>query len=195
MDNPTLMDNPAIWGFAGAVTTAVIGLIAALVKYRSEQRKVDAEVQKVKVDTESIAVAAAEKALATVTTALDREIAANADRDAKIAAQDQALVDAGKRLTSSEERMTEMGKAVGEVRRLHREAIIHIADRERWTAQQWPGARPETLAEIPAALRADVIEVAPDLATVVVITPREHTDDEETEDEEPQPRARLPPNE
>lgn len=169
-----MADNPALWAFAGSVTTAVIGLIGILIKYRAEQRKVDAEVKKVKADAESIAVAAAEKALATVTTALDREVEANAARDAKLAAQDakiatqdQALADAGKRLTSSEERMTEMGKAVGEVRRLHREAISHIADRERWAAQRWPGARPETLPAIPVVLIPDVAAADPSLCLQV----------------------------
>ena len=194
-----MMHNPAIWAFAGSVTTAVIGLIAALVKYRADQRRDAAEISKLKSEAESIAVDAAEKALAAVTTALDREVAENKSRDRKIAAQDQALADAGKRITAQDERMTEMGKAVGEVRRLHKEAISHIADRERWTAQRWPGHRPETLAEIPSVLRADVIEVAPDLAAVVVVAPCERedppADDAEDDDDDPiTPRARLPPS-
>lgn len=173
------MDNPAVWAFAGSVTTAVIGLIAALIKYRGEQRKVDAEVKKVKSETQSIAVDAAEKALGTVTSALGHA--------------QTTITDLTRRVTAQDERLTEMGKAVGEVRRLHHEAISHIADRERWTAQRWPGHRPETLAEIPPTLRSDVIEVAPDLAAVVVVTPHEHSDDEDDEDEDPQPRARNPP--
>ena len=181
MDNPALMDNPAVWAFAGAVTTAVIGLIGALIKYRGDQRKDAAEIGKMKAEAQSIAVDAAEKALGTVTDALENAQA--------------TISDLTRRVTAQDERLTEMGKAVGEVRRLHQAAISHIADRERWTAKRWPGSRPETLAEIPPVLRADVIEAAPDLATVVVITPREHNDDEADEaDEDPQPRARLPPN-
>ena len=176
------MDSPAVWAFAGSVTTAVIGLIAALIKYRSDQRKDAAEIGKLKAETQSIAVDAAEKALGTVTDALG---------SAQV-----TITDLTRRVTAQDERLTEMGKAVGEVRRLHQEAISHIADRERWTAKRWPGARPETRAESPPALRSAVIKAAPDHATVVVITPHEHSDDEDDEDDEnPQPRARLPPNE
>ena len=175
------MDNPAVWAFAGSVSTAVIGLIAALIKYRSDQRKDAAEIGKLKAEAQSIAVGAAEKALGTVTSALGHA--------------QTTIADLNRRVTAQDERLTEMGKAVGEVRRLHQEAISHIADRERWTAKKWPGARPETLAEIPPVLRPDIIEAAPDLATVVVITPRERSDGECDDDEEPQPRARLPPNE
>ena len=176
-----MTDNPAVWAFAGSVTTAVIGLIAALIKYRSDQRKDAAEIGKLKAETESIAVDAAEKALGTVTDALG--------------SAQTTITDLTRRVTAQDERLTEMGKAVGEVRRRHKEAISHIADRERWTAKKWPGARPKTLAEIPPALRADVIEVAPDLAAVVVITPHEPDEDDEDEDEEePRPRARNPPD-
>lgn len=173
------MDNPAVWGFAGAVTAAILGLVGVLIKTRSEQRRDSAEIGKLKSETESIAVDAAEKALGTVTSALDRA--------------QSTISDLTRRVTAQDERLTEMGKDVGEMRRRHRVAISHIADRERWTAKKWPGARPETLAEIPPALRADIIEVAPDLAAVVVITPHEPDEDDEDE-EEPRPRARNPPD-
>lgn len=180
-----MTDNPAVWAFAGSVTTAVIGLIAALIKYRSDQRKDAAEIGKLKAETQSISVDAAEKAVDAVTGALG--------------SAQTTIADLTRRVTAQDERLTEMGKAVGEVRRLHQEAISHIADRERWTAKRWPGHRPETLAEIPPALRSDVIEVAPDLATVVVVAPRERedppADDAEDDDDDPiTPRARLPPS-
>lgn len=178
-----MTENPAVWTFAGAVTTAVIGLIGALIKYRGDQRRDTVEIGRLKAETKSILVDTSAKAVETVAAAM--------------APAQATIEDLTKRVTIQDARYLELSKSVGEIRRKHSEAIAHIAERERWTAERWPGKRPRDLAEIPLALRTEVIEADPDLATVVVIPPvtdgEAAGDEEAAGGEEVPPRARLPP--
>lgn len=142
------MDNPALWGFAGAVTTAIIGLIGIVIKSRGEQKKIDAEVGKLKSETSGIAVDAAKQAVGTMSQAMDR-------MEAEVTRLQASQDDMGRRLTLTDERLAA-------VTTRHDVAIVHIADREAFTVSFHP-TRPEALPPVPEILVPEVLMHRPDL--------------------------------
>ena len=142
------MDNPAVWGFAGAVTAAIIGLIGIVIKSRGEQKKIDAEVGKLKSEASGIAVDAAKQAVDTMEQTMAR-------MESEVTRLQSSQDDMGRRLTLTDERLAA-------VTTRHDVAIVHIADREAFTVSFHP-TRPDALPPVPEILVPEVLLHRPDL--------------------------------